>query len=138
MEKAQASVEKSWNDDVNVMMSGLLQKVLLFLTPEQNNIILIGHGVGGVYAVLALLALKKIFASQHGWFEEVKISAVTFGEPRFGAINFARYLAQTESKIFRVTHANDYVLWILTAHGLISICMSVLPMEIIRIAVLVR
>ncbi|KAG9284954.1 hypothetical protein G9A89_009764 [Geosiphon pyriformis] len=104
-----AFIDKIWNDDMNKMLPSFLFQVSQLFNSKYNTIVLTGHGVGGVYAVLALLALKKLAVSEPTRFKDMTICVVTFGEPRFGTLKFAQYLAATESVILRVTHANDYV-----------------------------
>ncbi|KAG9285238.1 hypothetical protein G9A89_002134 [Geosiphon pyriformis] len=63
-----------------------------------------GHGVGGVYAIFALLELMNL---QKGLY----LSAVTFGQPRIGNQLFAKYINDNiiNLNVIRVTHSDDFV-----------------------------
>ncbi|KAG9287318.1 hypothetical protein G9A89_008949 [Geosiphon pyriformis] len=73
-----------------------------------QNINVIGHSVGGVYAVLTAIS----------WISErtqnlPPIFVITFGQPRMGNIELAKILNQmillNDLALIRVTHTDDYV-----------------------------
>ncbi|KAG9305571.1 hypothetical protein G9A89_001632 [Geosiphon pyriformis] len=66
---------------------------------------IIGHGVGGVYAVLFALEWSNVVKP---WVTEV----YTFGEPRSGDFQFAKLIDRLQEKkinFYRVTHTDDHI-----------------------------
>ncbi|KAG9293813.1 hypothetical protein G9A89_019151 [Geosiphon pyriformis] len=102
-----AKVDCTWE----MAYRGARKKIqnLLQIFVENNivtRIIALGHGVGGVYAIFAMLEFLKIR-------QDIPLYVYTFGQPRFGNINFARYLNELKRlrklHIYRVTHTDDKV-----------------------------
>ncbi|KAG9287326.1 hypothetical protein G9A89_008957 [Geosiphon pyriformis] len=101
-----AMIDKIFLSSFNLASEKIVKKI----EDAWNNnslyrINLIGHSVGGVYAVLTAItwALKKT---------EMGINVFTFGQPRIGDFTFAQIINQQlmqNTRIFRVTHTNDYV-----------------------------
>ncbi|KAG9298056.1 hypothetical protein G9A89_018139 [Geosiphon pyriformis] len=70
--------------------------------PPAYNLSFVGHGLGGVFAVLGLLTVKAPELSQ--------IEVYTYGEPRFVNYQFAHKLNFFKNlKIYRVTYYNDFI-----------------------------
>ncbi|KAG9285036.1 hypothetical protein G9A89_009846 [Geosiphon pyriformis] len=69
-----------------------------------SSINFVGHGVGGVYAMLAALEITKKLQSSY------TIAVFTFGQPRLGNFQFAQYVNELlTNSVYRVTNMNDFV-----------------------------
>lgn len=68
------------------------------------TVLLTGHSLGGALAILCMLDLRLTFGSRIS-FEPL----YTYGIPRVGNADFAKYCASTEVPIFRVVHYRDPV-----------------------------
>ncbi|KAG9285303.1 hypothetical protein G9A89_001437 [Geosiphon pyriformis] len=68
-----------------------------------------GHGLGGVYALLAAVQLKETFSEVFRGDPNISIEwiVVTFGEPRIGNAYFAKYVNSLLT-LYRVTNKNDH------------------------------
>ncbi|KAG9305063.1 hypothetical protein G9A89_007703 [Geosiphon pyriformis] len=80
-----------------------------------ENILFVGHSIGGAYATIAGLTwtLETSLIDRRNEFplikfSTVKISAITFGAPRVGNRIFARVVNQL-LKVKRITYFNDHV-----------------------------
>ncbi|KAG9286609.1 hypothetical protein G9A89_005377 [Geosiphon pyriformis] len=77
------------------------------LASSKFQYFLFGHGIGGVYAILAVLNFLDI-NSEDGY--KSKFTVFTFGQPRIGNEQFANYVHQKlKGRIYRVTNYNDWV-----------------------------
>ncbi|KAG9285300.1 hypothetical protein G9A89_001434 [Geosiphon pyriformis] len=110
-----AKIEGGWVPITESVMNRLYNKIITMKEPNQKslNLVFIGHGVGGVYAVqMAMLFLSKIIGHENLQFRELEIQliVVTFGQPRFANIAYTKFInIVPKLKIYRVTHANDHV-----------------------------
>ncbi|KAG9307567.1 hypothetical protein G9A89_023132 [Geosiphon pyriformis] len=103
-----ALIDEKWYTDVTYMMPEIFQKIVHYMKPREfNGIRFTGHGIGGVYAVIAALIfslrIKDTEISSY-----IDITVVTFGSPRIGNGVLASYINKNLN-IIRVTHTNDYV-----------------------------
>lgn len=95
----------AWNETRVIVMPVLKQLISEYPT---YNVVLAGHSLGGAISALAGLELKA---------HDFNVTVTTFGEPRLGNKEMARYMDQifpwnvTESKstFRRVTHVEDPV-----------------------------
>ncbi|KAG9306722.1 hypothetical protein G9A89_004269 [Geosiphon pyriformis] len=107
-------VDSDWISEVNKMMPGLCKEIknLLQLEPINNlevkRIDMVGHGIGGAYAVLSALALEKSVSWDKTLLDSIMVRVITFGQPRLGLSSFANQVNQ-KLTVFRVTHTSDYV-----------------------------
>ncbi|KAG9307710.1 hypothetical protein G9A89_023275 [Geosiphon pyriformis] len=110
-----ALVEYGWYSDVQNFMLPIAQrlsKAIETLETGDIKIYFTGHGIGGVYAVLAAIFLKEAFLSYSS--EETNnllnfdFVAVSFGQPRLGNTVFADYINRS-LPVYRVTHSNDFI-----------------------------
>ncbi|KAG9306049.1 hypothetical protein G9A89_020244 [Geosiphon pyriformis] len=70
---------------------------------EVQNINIVAHGVGGVYAIFAALDLNRRWP-------HLNIDVYTYGQPRIGNKFFARFVESNDKiYVYRVTHSNDYI-----------------------------
>ncbi|KAG9304571.1 hypothetical protein G9A89_020135 [Geosiphon pyriformis] len=106
-------LEKVVNVDKNFykafqLASQRIQEIILeqlALKKEVRKIRYIGHGMGGVYALLSGITF-------HASFGPYPVEIVTFGQPPVGAKNFAKLvndLRKYKVEAYRVTYSNDYV-----------------------------
>ncbi|KAG9286552.1 hypothetical protein G9A89_014718 [Geosiphon pyriformis] len=107
-------VDSIWLKHVQLMIP-LLNGKLKKLTNQPESIDFVGHGIGGVYAVLAALYFKHVglvecFPSYRR-FKPIIIGIYTFGTPRFGNLDLVRLVNASfqKKKIVRVTQQNDWV-----------------------------
>ncbi|KAG9294600.1 hypothetical protein G9A89_008079 [Geosiphon pyriformis] len=76
---------------------------VLIVEKKRIKLRLVGHGLGGVYAIFLALDLKKVHF-------HIYIEIYTYGQPRMGNAIFARYVNKMFSrKLFRITHTDDRV-----------------------------
>lgn len=68
------------------------------------TVLLTGHSLGGALSILCMLDLRLTFGSRIS-FEPL----YTYGSPRVGNADFAKYCASIEVPIFRVVHYRDPV-----------------------------
>ncbi|KAG9296472.1 hypothetical protein G9A89_015064 [Geosiphon pyriformis] len=80
----------------------IVSKILAFIRSDNIIPIFIGHSLGGVYAILAALALHEDLPNM------LDINVYTYGIPRIGNKEFAQY-ADSRLKISRATYFNDDV-----------------------------
>ncbi|KAG9285047.1 hypothetical protein G9A89_009858 [Geosiphon pyriformis] len=113
------SLEAAWLADIEQIMPALFDKLRdllnqLKVQPEDMpHLRFTGHGIGGVYAVLASLLLRfeipQLIPSKSGW-PFVYLRTVTFGQPRIGDTNFALLVnSLLGESVYRVTHTKDFV-----------------------------
>ncbi|KAG9293457.1 hypothetical protein G9A89_009181 [Geosiphon pyriformis] len=117
-------VDAKWLKDVEQIYTILVAKLRAILELLETNrrnyrlptdnfkIRFTGHGVGGVYAMLAALLLRLEVISERPinqiW-PYVIIDVTTFGQPRFGDFGFATLLNRVFSdSVNRITHTNDF------------------------------
>ncbi|KAG9288653.1 hypothetical protein G9A89_006754 [Geosiphon pyriformis] len=109
-------VNKIWFNETKVLMKSLTLKIGYEIRShgiKKFKLCFIGHGLGGVYAVLAGLIwteLTKDTGSLFGFWKDLEIdfSVITFGQPRIGNPQLANYInLNLKDKIFRVTNKND-------------------------------
>ncbi|KAG9293836.1 hypothetical protein G9A89_019174 [Geosiphon pyriformis] len=100
-------VDSIWLEHVQLMMPLLIGK-LKNLREQPEQIDFVGHGIGGVYAVLAALYFKYASYSD---FKSIVIGVITFGTPRFGNLDFVRLVSISfhKQKVIRVTQQNDWI-----------------------------
>ncbi|KAG9305067.1 hypothetical protein G9A89_007707 [Geosiphon pyriformis] len=67
------------------------------------DVIMTGHNVGAVYAILTALELKKNLA-----YKNRKFIVYSFGQPRFGNRNFSFYINK-QIILYRITRVKDIV-----------------------------
>ncbi|KAG9287315.1 hypothetical protein G9A89_008946 [Geosiphon pyriformis] len=112
IQPATFSVDAIWNGHVESFMPMLLKKIKKFLEIDPvgavHTIHFVGHGVGGVYALLAGLFLQQKILKFSKYWHYSHLSVVTFGQPRVGLRSFAQ-LVNTVLKVYRVTNASDNV-----------------------------
>ena len=110
---------------------------ILYKTPEFNDpqyqTIFIGHSLGG-----ALATISSYFYIRNGRFKSKPI-LITFGQPRVGDENFAKYLTSKIKNIYRIARLKDVVTLIplkedfLTLEQKNNISLITILMKIIRV-----
>ncbi|KAG9294518.1 hypothetical protein G9A89_008629 [Geosiphon pyriformis] len=107
-------VDTEWMGHSIKIAKLIMKKILDFLikTPGiHKKVYFTGHGVGGVYAVLAgLYILESYYEKVLPELSKpliVEFLAITFGQPRIGTSQFA-CLINKRLKVYRVTIYNDY------------------------------
>ncbi|KAJ9060181.1 hypothetical protein DSO57_1033576 [Entomophthora muscae] len=102
-----ASVHTGFKDIADAMAPEYIQALhQLLATPtySEYDVVVTGHSLGGALAQLASIhAHRKL---KLGW-ERIKI--VTFGQPRVGNLDFARWFNQQPVMYTRVVNENDLV-----------------------------
>ncbi|KAG9293430.1 hypothetical protein G9A89_009154 [Geosiphon pyriformis] len=97
----------SWRLASTTVLNALREAVITIQTSGifRPKINLIGHGVSGVYAVLAAKELSETSI-------KAEIRVFTFGQPKIGDVEFAKSINRLTRKnlqVFRVTNGNDFL-----------------------------
>ncbi|KAG9306411.1 hypothetical protein G9A89_018294 [Geosiphon pyriformis] len=80
----------------------IYEMIQKYLTPSRK-FQLVGHGVGGGFALFTALLIKKFMPRS-------KIKIYSFGQPRIGNGHFARHVNKIlPNRIFRITYKDDFV-----------------------------
>ncbi|KAG9288652.1 hypothetical protein G9A89_006753 [Geosiphon pyriformis] len=110
-------VDMIWYDEVEAMIERMISKIEDLFKSQKLRILQMrftGHGIGGVYAVLAAISfaeyMKDLKFTQIFGKIYVDIAVVTFGQPRIGNAEFANYVNNLlKNQVYRVTYKNDPV-----------------------------
>ncbi|KAG9300442.1 hypothetical protein G9A89_010067 [Geosiphon pyriformis] len=70
------------------------------LTERRRDLIFMGLGISGVYAIFAALMFRQ--------YSKGVPKVVTFGQPRMGNIAFASFV-DSKLEVYRITHADDQI-----------------------------
>ncbi|KAG9290989.1 hypothetical protein G9A89_012861 [Geosiphon pyriformis] len=108
-------LDQAWLGEIKTMKPLLLDEIEKLARPPSTNghgrrqLLLTGHGIGGVYAILASLELTLESFQPNSFLKDMQIITTTFGQPRLGLAQFANLINALNIKISRITHANDYL-----------------------------
>ncbi|KAJ7664515.1 alpha/beta-hydrolase [Mycena polygramma] len=95
----------AYNNVVNDVLAIIEEQLEDF---PSHNIVVTGHSVGGAIAALAATSIKNSIQSAH---PNVGLKLYTFGQPRVGTPEFARYIEETigVENLYRAVHTRDVV-----------------------------
>ncbi|KAI9294278.1 alpha/beta-hydrolase [Neoconidiobolus thromboides FSU 785] len=104
-DKKQYKVHRGFKQCSDRLLPMYIDKLKGLLNEHKDyKLVIVGHSLGGAIATLSTLILR-----QNLNLKDDRLAVFTFGEPRVGDKEFARYLNQQTFTLTRVVNGNDMV-----------------------------